>query len=113
MKEGIYLVLALVQYTEGPRAGQQGGHFVVFDAWRDMFIIGPGHGVVIVEPNDKADEHCACTYLKEHYSLGVPLRVCQLMVAVNRVSETKFNTAEHYSAQEQKRCAKLQNLLVQ
>ena len=57
--------------SEGPMDGQQCGQFVVLDAWRDMFIIGPGHGVVFVEPNDKADEHHACTYLKEHYSLGV------------------------------------------
>ena len=106
LTEGVYLVLALVKYTEGPRAGTTGGHFVVFDAWRDLFIIGPGHGVLRVEPEDKADEEHARAFLLKHYSLVSPLRVCKLVVAANRVSETKFNTPEHYEELEAKRAAK-------
>ena len=107
MVEGIFLVLALVKYTEGALAGKTGGHFIVYDAWRDLFIIGPGHGVLRVEPQDKADETRARTFLLEHYSLVVPLRVCQLVVAANRVSETPFNTPEHYAELEAKRLRKI------
>ena len=35
------VVLALVRYTMGPDKGKKGGHFIVFDAWRDLLIIGP------------------------------------------------------------------------
>ena len=107
LTEGVFLVLALVQYTEGPDAGKTGGHFVVFDAWRDLFVLGAGHGVLRVEPEDKADERRARAFLREHYSLVAPLRVCQLVVAANRVSETPFNTPEHYANLEAKRARKL------
>ena len=33
-------MLALVRYTMGPDKGKKGGHFIVFDAWRDLLIIG-------------------------------------------------------------------------
>ena len=105
--EGVFLVLALVRYTEGPDAGTTGGHFLVFDAWRDLLVIGPGHGVLRVEQKDRADEEGARRFLREHYSLVVPLRVCQLVVAANRVRETRFNTPGHYAALEAKRAAKL------
>ena len=107
LTEGVFLVLALVKYTEGTDAGKTGGHFVVFDAWRDLFIIGPGHGVLRVEPEDKADEQRARVFLREHFSLVAPLRVCKLVVAANRVSETKFNTPADYEELEAKRQAKL------
>ena len=107
LTEGVFLVLALVQYTEGPDAGKTGGHFVVVDAWRDLFVLGAGHGVLRVEPEDKADERRARVFLLEHYSLVAPLRVCQLVVAANRGSETPFNTPEHYAGLEAKRARKL------
>ena len=69
--------------------------------------IGSAVGVLRVEPEDKADEQCARTFLFEHYSLVAPLRVCQLVVAANRVSETKFNTPTDYAELEDKRVAKL------
>ena len=103
---GIFLVLALTNYTDGADAGTRGGHFIVYDAWRDLFIIGPGHGVLRVQPEDKLDEQICRAFLFEHYSLVTPLRVCQLVVAANRVSETKFNTPEHYAELEAKRAAK-------
>ena len=102
LSEGIYLVLAVRCDGDKPH-----GHYVVYDAWRDLFIIGPGHGVLRVEPEDKANEERARAFLSEHYSLVVPLRVCQLVVAANRVSETNFNTPEHYTVLEAKRAAKL------
>jgi len=54
----------------------------------------------------KMSEHTTC-FLLEHYSLVAPLRVCQLVVAANRVSETPFNTPEHYANLEAKRARKL------
>ena len=57
-------------------------------------------------PVTLSDEDRARAFLLEHYSLGAPLRVCQLVVAANRVSETCFNTPEHYAALEAKRAAK-------
>ena len=95
--EGVYIVLALVRYTEGPDKGKKGGHFVVYDAWRDLLIIGPGHGVLRVEPADKKDEAAARAFLLQHSSLVSPLRVCKLVVAARRASETAFNTPEHYT----------------
>ena len=46
LTEGIFIVLALVQYQEGDDTGNTDGHFIVFDAWRDLLILGPGHGVL-------------------------------------------------------------------
>merc|ERR1711988_145964 len=86
LTEGIYLVLTLA-WDEGTDVG----HFIVFDAWRDLLIIDPGRRLVVrVEPKDKEDETLARAFMLEHYSLQVPLRVCKLMVAANRVSETHF-----------------------
>ena len=104
--EGILLVLALVRYTVGPLKGQTGGHFLVYDAWRDLLVIGPGHGVLRLDEKDKKDEERARAFLRENYSLVAPLRVCKLVVAANRVSDTKFNTPEHYAEFEAKRKAK-------
>ena len=80
------------------RQGHEGGgHFVVYDAWRDLLIIGPGHGVLRVEPADKKEEAAARAFLLQHSSLVSPLRVCKLVVAARRASETAFNTPEHYT----------------
>ena len=105
MTEGIYLVLALVKYPDeaewGAKAGKQEGHFVTFDAWRDLFVIGPNHGVERVQPEDKTNEEKTRTFVRNEYCLISPLRVCKLVVATNRISETKFNTPGHYSAREE------------
>ena len=110
MTEGIYLTLALVKYPDeaewGAMAGKQEGHFVVFDAWRDLFVIGPNHGVERVQPEDKTDEEKTRTFLRDEYCLVSPLRVCKLVVAANRISETKFNTPGHYSARVEKHLKK-------
>ena len=103
LEEGIYVVLALALDE-----GKQVGHFVVYDAWRDLLVVDPGRKFVVrVEPKDKKDEESARAFLLEHYFLVAPLRVCQLVVAANRVSETTFNTPEHYTDLEAKRAAKL------
>ena len=40
-------------------------------------------------------------FLRNEYCLISPLRVCKLVVAANRISETKFNTPGHYSSREE------------
>ena len=92
LTEGIFLMLALA-WDDGKRVG----HFVVFDSWRDLLIVGPKWGAVRVAPEDKNDEERACCFLLEHYQLIMPLHVCKLVVAANRISETKFNTPAHYA----------------
>ena len=119
MTEGIYLVLALVKYPDevewGAKSGKQEGHFVVFDAWRGLFVIGPNHGVERVQKEDKVDEETTRTFLRDKYCLISPLRICKLVVAANRVSKTKFNTPGHYSARAEehlkKRARKVQRVV--
>jgi hypothetical protein len=98
LTEGIYIALVLACDD-----GKHIGHFVVFDAWRDMLIMGPKWGARRVQPKDKKDEVSARAYLLEHYQLVTPLRVCRLVVSANRVSETKFNTPVHFAELEVKR----------
>ena len=101
LTEGVYLVLALA-WDDGKHVG----HFVVFDSWRDLLVVGPKWGAVRVAPEDKDDESRARRFLLEHYQLITPLQVCKLVVAVNRISETKFNTPAHYADLIAKRAAK-------
>ena len=72
--EGVYIVLALVRYTEGPDKGKKGGRFVVYDAWRDLLIIGPGHGVLRVEPRRTRRPRapsCSSTARSSHQTVRV------------------------------------------
>ena len=101
LTEGVYLVLALA-WDDNKHVG----HFVVFDSWRDLLIVGPKWGAVRVDPEDKDDESRARSFLLENYQLITPLQVCKLVVAANRISETKFNTPAHYADLEAKRAAK-------
>lgn len=54
-----------------------------------------------VEAEHKANEERTRAFLLEHYSLVMPIRVCQIVVEAeveaNRASETNFNTPEHRS----------------
>ena len=104
MTEGIYLALVLAEDDDKPV-----GHFIVYDAWRDLLFMGPHlnkrDGVLRVQPKDKVDEKAARAYMFKHFQMKTPLRVCKLVVAANRVSETEFNTKDHY-ADKQKRVAK-------
>ena len=70
--------------------------------------MGPRWGALRVDPEDKVDQEEARvrSFLLEHYQLITPLRICRLVVAANRVSETKFNTKQHYLAHEAKRAGK-------
>ena len=86
MTDGIYLALVLAEDD-----GKPIGHFIVYDAWRDLLFMGPKWGVLRVQPKDKETEAAARAYLFEHYQIKTPLRVCKLVVAANRVSETEFN----------------------
>ena len=90
--DGVYLVLAHVKYLEGPYAGTSDRHFVVYDAWRELFVVGPGHGVLRVQAEDKTDETKTREYLRTRYSINVPLLVTRLVVHAKRVSETLHNT---------------------
>ena len=105
LTEGVYIALTLA-WDGDAQDGFYVGHFVVFDAWRDLLIMGPHWGALRVEPEDKVDEEKARAYLYEHYGLVTPLRVCRLDVAANRVSETKFNTPSHYAEHEKRRADK-------
>jgi hypothetical protein len=104
MTEGIYLALVLAEDD-----GKHVGHFIVYDAWRDLLFMGPHlnkrDGVLRVQPKDKVNEAAARAYMFKHFQMKTPLRVCKLVVAANRVSETEFNTKDHY-ADKQKRVAK-------
>eukprot|EP00316_Scyphosphaera_apsteinii_P004127 CAMPEP_0119304986 /NCGR_PEP_ID=MMETSP1333-20130426/6082_1 /TAXON_ID=418940 /ORGANISM="Scyphosphaera apsteinii, Strain RCC1455" /LENGTH=500 /DNA_ID=CAMNT_0007307977 /DNA_START=62 /DNA_END=1564 /DNA_ORIENTATION=- len=103
LTEGVYLVLVLALDDN-----KYIGHFVVFDAWRDLLIMGPKWGALRVHPEDKkSDEESVHSYLLKHYQLVSPVRVCRLDVAANRVSETKFNTPAHYAVLEEKRAKKM------
>jgi len=96
--EGIYLVLVLTLSEKGTHDT----HFIVIDCWRDLVMIGPGHGAFRVESEDKADEARCRSYFLDHFRLVRLLRVTTLMVAANRAHETKFNTPEHYRTLAQK-----------
>lgn len=91
LTEGIYLVLVSKKH-----GSTHVGHFVVYDAWRNLLIIDPGCSMVVRVAPEYIEEQCVNTFLSVHYSLMAPLRVCKLMVAADRVSETKFNTPTHY-----------------
>jgi len=102
-KEGVYIARSLVHYTEGPQAGKYGSHFIVYDAWRDLLIIGAGHAVLRVQEEDKKDEETAREFMLTHYSLQTPLSARRVCISANRVSETRFNTPWHYKDLEEKR----------
>ena len=110
LTEGIFIVLALVQYQEGDDKGNTDGHFIVFDAWRDLLILGPGHGVLLVTAEDKANERHAKEFLLKQYSLRGPLYAYKLVVNANRVRETRFNTPEHFDDLAQMRMEKIEKM---
>jgi hypothetical protein len=110
LTEGIFIVLALVQYQEGDDKGNTDGHFIVFDAWRDLLILGPGHGVLLVTAEDKANERHAKEFLLKQYSLRGPLYAYKLVVSANRVRETHFNTPEHFDDLAQMRMEKIEKM---
>ncbi len=85
---------------------KMGGHFIVYNAWHDLFIIRPGHGMLCVKAEDKADKECARAYLLKNFQLKVPLQVCRLIVTASCVRETKFNMPKHYRGLKDKYAAK-------
>ena len=101
LTEGIYLVV-----TCDRNGGSEGGHCVVYDAWRDLLIVEPGRELVVrVQAVGKTDEGRARAVLAERYSLGSPLHAAKLMVDTTRILETKFNTPAHYLALEEGRAS--------